>query len=403
MSQALLMISLLLFVCILLSHVSGRVGVPSLLLFIGLGMAASVVHILTEYQNFSLAYRFSSLGLVFIMFYGGFGTNWSRARKAALPAGLLSTAGVIATALLVMVFCRFAFDMTWASSLLLGAVISSTDAASVFGILRQKHLNLKHGTASLLELESGSNDPCASIMVLTALTLLRGEGSAGSILLLLLKQFGFGIVLGFAVAGAAVWVMQHVHTVGEGYGVVFVIASAMISYSLTECLGGNGYLAVYLTGMVMGNRAIPGRRALVHFFDGITGLMQVLIFFLLGLISNYTVLLSCAVKGLLIALFVTLLARPLVVLGILKPFGAPLRQRLLVDWCGLRGASAIVFAIAAAMDPATGPMTDHYLFHTVFFIVLFSILLQGSLLPLVAKKLEMIDEHEDVMRTFSDW
>ena len=403
MAKALLMISLLLFLCILLGHFGKRLGVPSLLLFILLGMAASLTGMGGEFRSRLLVRDFCNIGLIFIMFYGGFGTNWARARKTALPAGLLSTLGVIMTALLVMLFCRFALSMDWMLSFLLGSVISSTDAASVFGILRSRHLNLKYGTASLLEVESGSNDPCANILLLVALTMLQGTASAGSVLALLLKQFGIGIFFGFLVAGAAVWVMEHVRTAGEGYGVIFMLAAAMASYSLSECLGGNGYLAVYITGIFMGNNAIPQRRALVDFFDGITGLIQVFIFFLLGLVSVPAELPASALNGLLIALFLTFVARPLADFVILKPFHAPRNQRLLIDWCGLRGASAIVFAIVAALDPATDGWPDNGIFNTVVFIVLFSILVQGSLIPLIARKLDMTDSRDDVMRTFNDW
>ena len=337
------------------------------------------------------------------MFYGGFGTNWQRARRSFPQAALLSTVGVALTAALVMLFCHFALRMGWLRSLLMGSVISSTDAASVFNILRSRHLNLRYHTAPLLELESGSNDPTANILVLFSLTLLRDRGAGGEVVVLLLEQFGFGLIVGFAMAGIVVWVMQHVPTAGEGYGVIFVIAAALGSYAAASCLGGNGYLSVYITGIVMGNSAIPGRKALVHFFDGMTGLMQVLIFFLLGLISTPSMLLQCAGTGIVAALFLTFMARPIVVFALLKPFRAPIRQRLVVEWCGMRGASAVVFAIVAALDPATGAAVESRLFHTVFFIVLFSILLQGSLIPLVTKKLDMIDEHDDVMRTFSDW
>ena len=214
MASVLLMVSLLLYLCILLSHAGQKAGLPSLLLFICLGMVASVLGIGHSFRSFRLAGSFSTIGLIFIMFYGGFGTSWRRARKSALPAGLLSTLGVMLTALLVMLFCRLVLGMEWLYALLLGSVISSTDAASVFSILRSHHLNLRYGTASLLELESGSNDPSASIMVMLALMLLKGTGGAWDAVLLLVKQFGFGLLPGFAVAMVSVWLMQHVPTAG---------------------------------------------------------------------------------------------------------------------------------------------------------------------------------------------
>ena len=186
----------------------------------------------------------------------------------------------------------------------------------------------------------------------------------------------------------------------NGFESILVFSMALVSYSLSAVIGGNGYLAVYITGIILGNMEIPNKKSLVHFFDGITGLMQILIFFLLGLVAFPSQMVSIILPALAIALFLTFVARPLSVFAILTPFRCPIKQQLLVSWSGLRGAASIVFAIMAVVSPA---YLKNDVFHVVFFIVLFSISIQGTLIPFVAKRLDMIDNKSDVMKTFNDY
>ena len=400
MTTYLLITAVVIFACVFLSKVSSRLGIPMLLAFILLGMLFGSDGILKiPFDNYAFAEQICTVALIFIMFYGGFGTNWQQAKSVAVKAGLLSTAGVVITTALTGVFCHYALHIAWVESMLIGALIGSTDAASVFSVLRSKRLSLRYNTASLLEVESGSNDPCAYMLTVTFIAIAQGSASGGQIGLLIVKQMLFGILFGGLIAAAAVLLLKKIKFSTAGFDMVFVVGIAVIGYALPAVFGGNGFLSVYIVGIVLGNTEIRNKRNLVNFFDGLTGLMQMLIFFLLGLLAFPSRLPQVVIPALLIAVFLTFVARPVAVALVLTPFKGKISQQLLVSWAGLRGAASIVFAIMAEMAVET----ENDVFHIVFMIVLFSILLQGSLLPLVAKKLDMIDEKGDVMKTFNDY
>ena len=400
MTTYLLITAVVIFACVFLSKVSSRLGIPMLLAFILLGMLFGSDGILKiPFDNYAFAEQICTVALIFIMFYGGFGTNWQQAKSVAVKAGLLSTTGVVITAALTGVFCHYALHIAWVESMLIGALIGSTDAASVFSVLRSKRLSLRYNTASLLEVESGSNDPCAYMLTVTFIAIAQGSASGGQIGLLIVKQMLFGILFGGLIAAAAVLLLKKIKFSTAGFDMVFVVGIAVIGYALPAVFGGNGFLSVYIVGIVLGNTEIRNKRNLVNFFDGLTGLMQMLIFFLLGLLAFPSRLPQVVIPALLIAVFLTFVARPVAVALVLTPFKGKISQQLLVSWAGLRGAASIVFAIMAEMAVET----ENDVFHIVFMIVLFSILLQGSLLPLVAKKLDMIDEKGDVMKTFNDY
>lgn len=396
----LLMTAMVLLTCILLNRVTSKLGIPVLLAFILLGMLfGSDGLVKIHFDDYAFAESICSAALIFIMFYGGFGTKWSQARPIALRAGLLSTLGVAATAALTGLFCHLVLGMPLLEGMLLGAVIGSTDAASVFSILRSKRLNLKYHTASLLEVESGSNDPCSYMLTVILLMVMEGSASGGELVKMIFSQVFFGVLFGFLVAGAALWCLNR-FPFAAGFDTIFVFTAAILAYAAPAVLGGNGYLSAYIAGIVLGNRPLKNKTALVHFFDGVTGLMQMLIFFLLGLLAFPSQLPRLMVPALLTALFLTFAARPVAVFLLLAPFKCPVSQRALVSWAGLRGAASIVFAIMATVDPAA---ISYDIFHFVFCIVIFSILFQGSLLPLVARRLDMIDDSGDVLKTFTDY
>ena len=397
-----LAVALIILISLSLSRVSDKIGLPTLAVFIGLGMLFGEDGLLKiQFDDSALVEQICSVSLVLIMFYGGFGTSWEKAKPVAKMSILLSSAGVVLTAVLTGLFCHFLLGFSWLSAFLIGAVISSTDAASVFAILRSRKLNLRYGTASLLEVESGSNDPFAYMLTMVLVSLMNGESGFWPMLLMLGKQLVFGALIGPAVAFAAGWLFNKVHFQDDGYDSVMIVGAAFLSYGISASIGGNGYLSVYLTGIIMGNRPLRGKRSLVHFFDGVTGLMQIMVFFLLGLLSTPSELPLVALPGLLIALFLTLVGRPAAVFALMQPFKCPREQQMLVSWCGLRGASSIVFAITATMMSAYMP--GSMLFNIIFFIVLFSIIIQGTLIPLASRKLGMIDSEADVMKTFSDY
>lgn len=352
-----------------------------------------------DFDNYELAEKFATVALIFIMFYGGFGTNWEEARSVALPSMLMSSFGVILTTVFTALFCRFVLNIAFAESLLIGSVIGSTDAASVFSILRSKRLSLKYHTASLLELESGSNDPFAYILTLIAISIMQGEANINNILFMLYTQITFGVAAALLIAFAGKAVLRKLRIETAGFEAALVMAIALLSFSLPLIIGGNGYLSAYITGIILGNSDIRNKRELVHFFDGVTGIMQMLLFFLLGLLAFPSVLPSVARQALLIAVFITFAARPLAVFAILTPLRSKLGQKMVVSWAGLRGAASIAFAVMAMMRIET----KNDIFHIAFFVVLFSILVQGSLLPLLSKSLNMIDKNFDVMKTFSDY
>lgn len=400
MAITLLLCCAVILSCVIANRFSNKFGMPALLCFMALGMISGSDGLLKiSFDNYMITEQLCTVALIFIMFYGGFGTKWQTARPIVVKAALLSTFGVVATAFLTCFFCYQFLQFSYAESFLIGAVLSSTDAASVFSILRSKNLNLKHSTAPLLEIESGSNDPMAYMLTMVALAMISGD-TRTSVPILLLMQIGIGIAIGIACSILGIMALKKNDLITLGMDTVFVIALALLSYALPTVLGGNGYLSVYLTGIILGNSKINNKIALVHFFDGITGLAQILIFFLLGLLSFPHLLPGLFWTSFLIALFLTFVARPIAMFLFLLPFRSSLQQCLLVAWSGLRGAASIVFAI---MVIARGTRLDHDLFHIVFFISLLSVAIQGSFLPKVARKLDMVDNSSNIRITFNDY
>ncbi|WP_308803423.1 potassium/proton antiporter, partial [Agathobacter sp.] len=366
MNTYLLITSIVIFLCILLNRVSNRIGIPALLAFIVLGMLFGSDGIMKiDFDNYAFAEQICSTALIFIMFYGGFGTNWQRAKAVAVKSVLLSTIGVIITCFLTGLFCHFALNMSWEISFLLGALISSTDAASVFSILRSKKLNLKYNTASLLEVESGSNDPCAYMLTVAFISISQGSASPGNIAILIVKQLAFGIIFGVLIAKLSIMLLRYIRFKSAGFDAIFMVGIAIISYALPAYFDGNGFLSAYIVGIILGNTEIENKKNLVNFFDGITGLMQMLIFFLLGLLSFPSKLPHVIVPALLIFMWLTFVARPLSVALVLTPFRSKIKQQLLVSWSGLRGAASIVFSIMAY----TATNDDLDTFHIIFMIV----------------------------------
>lgn len=400
MATFLLIAALVVITCIICSGLSNRYGLPSLLIFIVLGMLFGSDGIFRiPFDNIAMAEQICSTALIFIMFYGGFVTNWTMAKPIAVKAVWLSTLGVVLTALATALFCHLILGMQPLESFLIGAVVSSTDAASVFSILRSKKLNLKHGSASLLEMESGSNDPASYMLTMIALLLFQGE-STSMVLPMALKQIIFGIASGVLIAYAAIFILKKAGFMKEGLDAIFVLAIAAAAYAAPQEIGGNGYLSAYLAGLILGNSKIKNKVSLIHFFDGVTQLSQISIFFLLGLLAFPSQLPAIFSTALFIALFLTFVARPFAVFAILTPARCSIRQSLLVSWAGLRGAASIVFAIMAVSG---GADTNHDIFHIVFCIALVSVAFQGTLLPYCSRRLDMVDNQTSVLKTFNDY
>ncbi len=400
MNLYLILCASVILVCVLFGRFSSKVGVPALLLFMVIGMmfgSDGIVNI--QFDNYQMAETVCSIALIFIMFYGGFCVKWQAAKPVIGKAVAMSTLGVVLTAGITCVLCHFVLRIDFAESFLIGAVISSTDAASVFSILRSRNLNLKNATAPLLEIESGSNDPVAYMLTMIGLALVS-DGTKQSIPVLVFSQIVFGIFFGVAVAAAAIWLMRKVSIEAENLDMIFMIGIALAAYALPSIMGGNGYLSVYLAGIILGNSKLKNKTTLVHFFDGVTGLAQICLFFLLGLLAFPHKLPQVVFPAICIAVILNFIARPIAVCAILLPVKASIQQCLLISFAGLRGAASIVFAI---MVIAKGAVLDYDLFHIVFLVSLFSVALQGTLLPFAAQKLDMVDNDSDVRKTFNDY
>ena len=400
MISLMIICSLVLLICITSTKILYKFGVPILLIFIVLGMLFGSDGIVGIYfDNYELASDICSIALIFIMFYGGFGTNWKMAKPIAVQSILMSSLGVVITAGLTGLFSSIVFKTSLLEGLLIGAVIASTDAAAVFAILRSQKLNLKGSIASILEIESGSNDPFAYMLTIIILGLMSNQGY-GSIVPMLLNQIIVGILASIVLAKLSVYLLRNVMFEIEGFYPIFITAIAILSYSLSEYFGGNGYLSVYITGIIIGNSKIPHKKSIFQFFDGVSWLMQILLFFLLGLLAFPSQMPSVMFKGISISIFMILIARPIATFSILSWFKVPIKEQLFISWVGIRGAASIVFAIFAVTYDVH---INYDIFHIIFFIALFPVSVQGTLIPKVARKLDLIDDDQSVLKTFNDY
>lgn len=392
----LLLVAIVLFLAIFAIKISSKSGVPALLLFIVLGMAFSAAGF--EFEDYQFADNFATIALMVILFQGGFSTNWSMAKPVAKEAIVLSFLGVVTTALLTGVFCRYFLGFGWIEGMLIGSIVGSTDYASVSNILRSRNLNLRYNTAPLLELESGSNDPSAYTMTMVFLSILLGDNI--SIPLMIVKQLVFGIGLGFFMSHIMMKLIRKMSFDSDGLFIIFMVAASLLTFSATAAIGGNGYLAVYIFGIVIGNKQFKGKRDSVFFFDGFSNLMQIGLFFILGLLSQPSRFIATLPMAAAIMIFMTIIARPLSVFGLMLPFKLKTNQLLVISMAGLRGAAAIAFAIMA-VNAGAGRVTDIY--HVVFGICVLSSLVQGSLMAPFSTKTDMLDPNDTVLKTFNDY
>lgn len=374
--------------------ISKRSGLPSLLLFLSLGIFCNFIGI--NFNNYAITEGFSKIALLIIIFYGGFGTNWKIGKKVIKEAVLLSSLGVIFTAVLLGMFIHFVLNIPLIESFLLGSIVSSTDFASVFNILSSKNLNLKYNTASLLELESGSNDPMAYTLTIIFLSMLSGNKIFPPFLLA--KQVAIGLACGFLIAYGISILINKIDLQKDGLINIFIFAMAIFTYALTELFTGNGYLAIYILGIYIGNKTFIAKKDIIFFFDGISDLMNIGLFFLLGLLSEPDRILQNLPVAAVIMIFLTIIARPVSVFSILAFFRVKKEQLFTVSWAGLRGAAAITFAIMAINNNCKFTVD---IYHIVLGICLLSSFIQGTLMPTISKRLNMIDPNNTVFRTFN--
>ncbi|MBX3251268.1 MAG: potassium/proton antiporter [Myxococcales bacterium] len=369
------------------SKLSSRFGVPVLVLFLGIGMAVGADGLGIEFDDHEIAHAVGTVALGAILFDGGLATSMGSFRLVWKPAGLLATVGVLITSLITGAAASWILDLPLLEGMLLGSIVGSTDAAAVFSVLRNAGLRVRERVAAMLEVESGSNDPMAIFLTVGLLEVLRGDTTLGpDLLVLFLQQMGVGAVVGIAAGRASVVGINRVHLGAAGLYPVFVGACGATTYGLAALLGGSGFLAVYLAGIVIGNDRIVFRRGTLLFFDGIAWGGQIAMFVVLGLLCTPSDVIPVAGQGLLVALVLIFVARPIIVVPIMALFRFTLRESLLTSWVGLKGAVPIILATFPLMF---GLESGGTLFNVVFFVVLVSAIVQGTLTPWFARKLDL--------------
>jgi cell volume regulation protein A len=380
--------SILLLISIIAGKTTDRFGVPTLIFFLIVGILAGSEGIGgIHFDNARLAQLIGIVALNFILFSGGLDTNWQSIKPVLWRGVALSTIGVLLTALSVGLFVYYFFDFTLLEGLLLGSIVSSTDAAAVFSILRNKGVGLKGFLRPVLELESGSNDPMAYFLTISLTSILaNNDASFYQLIPLLIKGFAIGGLMGYGMGKLTTWLINNIKLNTDGLYPVLILGLALFTYSATDFLGGNGFLAIYLCAVILGNSNFIHKRSMIKYYDGQAWLMQIIMFLTLGLLVFPSRIIPVIGSGLLISAFLIFIARPIGVFASLAFFKVNIRSRLFLSWVGLRGAVPIVFATYPMI--AGLPKAD-LIFNLVFFISVTSVLLQGTTLSFVAKLLHV--------------
>ena len=388
--------AILIFCSILISKTGYRFGIPTLLLFLLVGMGFGSDGLGLQFDSASDAQFIGMMALSIILFTGGMDTKLHDIRPVLAQGILLSTVGVLVTTLLTGGFIYFLSSSTSAdialpllTSLLLAATMSSTDSASVFNLLRSQKMNLKENLRPMLELESGSNDPMAYMLTIALIQVVASGSdlSIGGVAKDLLVQFFFGGVIGFAFGKFSVWLINKIELSNASLYPILLLSLVFVTFTTTDLLKGNGYLAVYIAGVVVGNARLVFRKEVNTFMNGLTWLFQIVMFLSLGLLVNPHEMLDVAWIAVLIALFMILVARPVSVFLCLLPFrGMSHRARWFVSWVGLRGAVPIIFATYPVVAGIPG---SQQIFNVVFFITLLSLIIQGMTISAGARMLHL--------------
>ena len=383
-------VAVLLVLSVFASKAAVKLGVPTLLLFMALGIVAGsegVGGLWFDYPR--IAQGVGVVALVYILYAAGFDTHAAELRQQMWPALSLATVGVFVSCLAMAVFSHYLFGLKWASGVLLGAVVSSTDAAAVFSALRAKNTSLKPGLQHLIEAESGSNDPMAVFLTFAAITaVLVPQTSLASHIGHFFLEMGLGAALGYLGGKGTAYIINHIRLEWDGLYPVLSIALVLLFFAICSRVGGNGFLGVYVAGLVVGNTTLIHRRSLLMFHDGIAWLLQIAMFLILGLQVFPSQLLTVAKVGLLLSVFLIVIARPLSVYTALLPFRFNVREQMFISWAGLRGAAPIILATIAVTSNVPHSQT---LFNTVFFVAVLSVAAQGTTIDRAAKWLGVLD------------
>ena len=392
--------SILLFISVIAGKAGYKFGVPALLLFLGVGMIFGSDGLGIQFHNPHEAQFIGVIALSIILFSGGMDTKFTEIKPIAGPGVILATIGVLITTIITGGFIYYISryipncpNLTLMESMLLAAVMSSTDSASVFSILRSKGLGLKQRLRPVLELESGSNDPMAYILTILLIQIIQiGEFNTWQSIGMLLIQLSVGALSGYILGQVTVWVMNRINIDNQSLYPVLLLAFSFFIFSFTDLLKGNGYLAVYIAGLVVGNKKMVHKRSTATFFDGFSWLFQIVMFLTLGLLVNPSELLPVIGIGLLIGIFMIIFARPITVFLCLLPFkNFTTKARVYISWVGLRGAVPIIFATYPLI---AGIENSKFIFNIVFFITIISLLVQGTTVSAMARWLKLDSEDE---------
>lgn len=394
--------AILLFLSVLVGKTGAKFGVPALLLFLGVGMLAGSDGFGIYFDSPQIAQFIGTVALCIILFSGGMDTHYREIKPILAPGVTLATLGVLMTTIITGLFIYSLSDLLSGNfqlglleSMLLAAVMSSTDSASVFSILRSKGISLKERLRPTLELESGSNDPMAYMLTILLIQVIEiGVIDWPHSIVLLFMQLSIGAAAGFALGYAIVWIINRINVPNESLYPVLLFSCVFFVFAFTNLLQGNGYLAVYIAGLVVGNRKLVHKRSLTTFFDGFTWLFQIVMFLTLGLLVNPSELPAVAGVGLLVAIFMIVVSRPISVFTCLLPFRRfTTRARVYISWVGLRGAVPIIFATYPLMS-AEIP-NARMIFNIVFFVTIVSLLVQGTTVSAMARWLGLVGKSEE--------
>src|SRR5690606_28321447 len=403
--MVLLVMAILFFLSILAGKASSRFGVPALLLFLGVGMLSGSDGLGIQFENFAIAQAIGTVALCIILFSGGLDTKIEEIRPIAAQGVILATIGVFLTAFITGVIIWWVLGMTMESagigllsSLLLASTMASTDSASVFSILRSKGLHLKNNLRPMLELESGSNDPMAYVLVISLISIIQVDMAtnywavAGS----LVMQMDIGSLLGYALGKLAVRIINRIKIGNDSLYPILIFTFCIFIFSITFFAQGNGFLAVYIGGLVIGNSKFVHKRSSLNFFDGLAWMSQLIMFLTLGLLVNPSELVPIIIPGLIISLLMIFLSRPLTVFLCLLPFRKmPFKYKAYISWVGLRGAVPIIFAIF----PLVADLPHaRLIFNIVFFCTLVSLVIQGTSLTVVASWLNLAESPKKIKK-----